>query len=429
MSDEDWVATTQAALGAIIKAPKLPEKLLKKPPFRFLHDIVTNFIKATGLMAGLYTADELDSGKVTEKEAKVQFLQKLVSCVQYAHNVELAARPTKIITGGEAELTNEVLLKLAELTKLPEAAVAAAVKQTLGGGASTPVAEAPPAAIPAPVEEKPAPAAAKPKPSRGATESAVPAVAPVKQEPVQEARPGTASARKPPPSVKTNEQVAERGEVAPAPAPSGVIVEEKKGADDEEKGGDDDWMKLVDQHEAASQQAAGNEEQAKGYLATEALKAKKEQEAAEAKAKEDAAASGQKTEGIVLRTSAKKGDSGAMGASELSKLREQLQLLTKASNPLGKLLEAIHEDVDTMARELEMWRTEARTQAAAAADAQRQTEAAMADVNAQLMALDDGINDQLTKHNVVRASMQSNDKTIDNLIRMVVNPDKKSNKR
>ena len=41
MSDAN-IKKTQDTLGKIIKKPPLTEKLLKKPPFRFLHDIITS---------------------------------------------------------------------------------------------------------------------------------------------------------------------------------------------------------------------------------------------------------------------------------------------------------------------------------------------------------------------------------------------------
>lgn len=63
-ADPEWVIQTQQTLGELIKRPKLTGALLQKPPFRFLHDIVSEVTKVTGFASGLYQEDELQSAKI-----------------------------------------------------------------------------------------------------------------------------------------------------------------------------------------------------------------------------------------------------------------------------------------------------------------------------------------------------------------------------
>ena len=75
------VAATISKVGELIQKPKMSDKLLVKPPFRFLHDTLCALISTTGFAQGLYDADELDSAKVSEKQQKISFLDKMINIV------------------------------------------------------------------------------------------------------------------------------------------------------------------------------------------------------------------------------------------------------------------------------------------------------------------------------------------------------------
>ncbi|GBP24311.1 TRAF3-interacting protein 1 [Eumeta japonica] len=103
------IKATQATLGKYVKRPPLNEKLLKKPPFRFLHDIVTTVIKNNGFFEGLFDDEELISENVKDRDAKISFLTKLISVLNLATGKALSAKPSKIVAGQEPEKTNELL--------------------------------------------------------------------------------------------------------------------------------------------------------------------------------------------------------------------------------------------------------------------------------------------------------------------------------
>jgi len=84
----------------------MTEKLLVKPPFRYLHDIFTATNQATGFGSGLYSGGELDAKSIADKEAKVNFLTKMISLVELVIGDEIDIRPAKIVAGQEPEKTN-----------------------------------------------------------------------------------------------------------------------------------------------------------------------------------------------------------------------------------------------------------------------------------------------------------------------------------
>ncbi|XP_025319434.3 TRAF3-interacting protein 1 isoform X9 [Canis lupus familiaris] len=126
------VRRTQEALGKVIRRPPLTEKLLSKPPFRYLHDIITEVIRMTGFMKGLYTDAEMKSDNVKDKDAKISFLQKAIDVVVMVSGEPLSAKPVRIVAGHEPERTNELLQRIGKccLSKLPSDE---AVKRVLAG--------------------------------------------------------------------------------------------------------------------------------------------------------------------------------------------------------------------------------------------------------------------------------------------------------
>ncbi|XP_057601837.1 TRAF3-interacting protein 1 isoform X2 [Hippopotamus amphibius kiboko] len=106
------VKRTQEALGKVIRRPPLTEKLLNKPPFRYLHDIITEVIRMTGFMKGLYTDAEMKSDNVKDKDAKISFLQKAIDVVVMVSGEPLLAKPARIVAGHEPERTNELLQRI-----------------------------------------------------------------------------------------------------------------------------------------------------------------------------------------------------------------------------------------------------------------------------------------------------------------------------
>ena len=57
----------------------MTEKLLSKPPFAFLHDVIMATMRATGFAEGLYGEAEMDVNQVKQdKHKKMSFLQKMI---------------------------------------------------------------------------------------------------------------------------------------------------------------------------------------------------------------------------------------------------------------------------------------------------------------------------------------------------------------
>ena len=71
--------------------------------------IISAIITGTGSLEGLYDEREMKSDNVKDKEAKVDYLTKLIDCISFTTGENLTVKPGKIVSGQEAEKTNEML--------------------------------------------------------------------------------------------------------------------------------------------------------------------------------------------------------------------------------------------------------------------------------------------------------------------------------
>merc|ERR1711879_585568 len=110
--EEAWLVATQDTLGKLITKPKMTDKYLKKPPFRFLHDIVMEVTRTTTFAQGLFSTEESDPAQLADKQAKVDFLNKAISVVSFALGEKIEVSANKIVAGLEAEKTNAWLQKM-----------------------------------------------------------------------------------------------------------------------------------------------------------------------------------------------------------------------------------------------------------------------------------------------------------------------------
>lgn len=107
------IKITQKLFSSLIQKPILTDKLLERPPFKFLHDVITETIRVSGFLNGFFTNDELDVEKTSSlKELKIFFLQKLIDILNVDGSLD-QVKPVKIVAGKEPENTNFLLQKFA----------------------------------------------------------------------------------------------------------------------------------------------------------------------------------------------------------------------------------------------------------------------------------------------------------------------------
>jgi TRAF3-interacting protein 1 len=462
----DW-QRTQELLQPLFPKPKLTDKLLGKPPFRFLHDVFMAVQRSTGFGNGLYNAAESDGESVKEKGPKMEWLQKLIDCVGIHLSTHVAASTLAIVAGQEPERTNEMLQLLA-IAATSGRSSDEAVRRVLAG-AKQPAADGagaqPIAAAPAPA---PAPTAAASHSSTATVELGSPGraarEASAKQradaEPVRSAAAATAAAnastsaadanaasasasasaaavsrtarpstarRRPP---KVNDGATDGTEAANAGGTSAFLAEGAGDSDSDREGegegtaADDAAALLAGQANADTLAGAGRGKHTREILSD----VRSNTSVAASDGKDDGSGGGIRLGANRLKKAGGRAGGGLGGGSggalysakELEALSATIQKLALSVNPLGKSIDYVTEDAEDMGTELRAWRADQKRRAEAAAKEAAETEAALAPYRRQLAEAEERVKEQSRKTAAIKASIAKNDARIQELLRMVV---------
>lgn len=401
-------ATTRRLLEPIISRPKLSEKLLSKPPFRFLHDVISEVIQQTAFATGLYSDSEANSSNVTDKVAKVRYLEKMVKLVGMQLNTIVEARPARIVSGLEPNNTNRLLQLMAvAAVSTPDSSIAVQavlasddmaseipnvpVKQVKcdDGVDSQPVTH-----MHAKVDQVIRTTDADSKDRDDETDMRSPL-------PKRSTRPTTARRR--PPKYKDKLDEAESKE-ADATVKTAIMID----------GDHDD-----EDHTSADSGSNALSEVLMVDGKSRLVREIQEEERLRAKTTEDGSTntSGGIRFGRIDHAVA--GDKSKVGEADLFALQRSVQILCQSTNPLGKCMDYVHEDLSIMNKEHEKWEQDYKTHFDALQAELKITNETTQPLKLRLKEFDEKITDKQKNMGSIGARVLKQEERISELLRMV----------
>ena len=416
--------TTRRLLEPIITRPKLTDKLLGKPPFRFLHDIISEVIRQTSFGSGLYDTAESDSSKVTDKNSKITYLAKLVKLVGMQLNTIVEARPTKIVSGLEPNNTNRLLQLFAVAASFAPNSDHS-VRAVLASGEFQSCRPAVPSSVEIkcdvmPAEEKQGLAgetnsnvgsesyddAAK---SGGATSLAF-----RDEEPAQSklsTRPTTARRR--PPIYK--DHLVEDNHRPKLERNTAIMVDiiTDDGNDD-----DDDGNTICDASNTKLQVATNDVVVAadgKSKLVREIQE--EERAAARGGGEEKRQSSGGIRFGRIDHATT--GSKDKVRETDLNEVQRTVQVLCQSTNPIAKCMDYVHEDVATMHAELKKWEQELKLQVSQLEQEVEFTRGATRPLDRKLKELNEHVSNEEKCVRCVKARILNQEDRMSQLLQMI----------
>ncbi|KAG9508938.1 TRAF3-interacting protein 1 [Fragariocoptes setiger] len=108
------VSKTKLLYESLLTKP-LSEKQLQRPPFKFIQELVKNIIDEKQVLVGMFSPAELNTSSNLDKQAKIAFVQKLITFVNQNQNAQSDVKASKLVAGLEPDKTNGLLQALATI--------------------------------------------------------------------------------------------------------------------------------------------------------------------------------------------------------------------------------------------------------------------------------------------------------------------------
>ncbi len=114
----DYWSDTIKSFEGLISYPKMEDKYLKRPPFRYIFQIFYECSKIADLTGnGIVSSSDLDKDQYESSEKKLEFVKKICKVVYQKDPSKQAVKPQSIIKGTESDQVNVFLRDLALFTK------------------------------------------------------------------------------------------------------------------------------------------------------------------------------------------------------------------------------------------------------------------------------------------------------------------------
>lgn len=112
--------------------------------------------------------------------------------------------------------------------------------------------------------------------------------------------------------------------------------------------------------------------------------------------------------------------SGGFTEQDIEFMKKAIQVLCQSTNPLGKSIDFVTDDIDSMSKEYEHWKKESQACQQQLAEQQKITEEVLQPLQDQLAELEEKIREQTSKVNSIKSQIMTNDITVQNLLFSVI---------